>query len=1079
MVDRPAQKEETNLADQAAPPKRKWRRIVWIVLPVLLCVCAGILAFLKLHARDVRYYSRGELYLESGDSVEALLEFRAAVALNPQFLEARTGIVRALIARKEFSQALSEVDQAVGNGLAESEAARLKARVYFARADQRLAAAGEMLTVAICENAIAADVDPAIELVTQCADKAKDPSDAYSQLGDIYAQKSRIAVREWEILVKEYDRTRELQRNEEATAKEAEILALLPKVRSVQNGAVAAYSEAVRRDPNAVHPRVGIARYAIEAYLPRPQQAREILQPLMSHKPAPADALELMAIAEWYAGDYNRAIEHVNALLEQNVDSLPDLLLKADILIDAERWSEAAEVGRTLMALDPQGGKSGLDMGRILLHDDQPNEAVNLLQNVFTDPKMKWPQARLVLAEALMRVGNVQQAVKNYRKTIEDLDGVFATNARQQSELVEARYKSCLALGGAEKEVGQRTALDNAVKAFGLFPDRPEAFHLARDQYQAAGLGLEKIEDLVLLHAEAMIARGQSDQALKFLQGEYVAFKVAPGKGTRIRLFIARLLAQNGSTSEAVAIYEDLRKAYPNTALYAYELARLYTQLKQDQQAKAVYESVLASKPDDMNAVSGLVEVLIRTKDLSGVSAILDRVSGRAGSEQVWGVVLDSYVHEGQLDQAVALAKSYVERSPSNPVAQVALAELLWKRGDLEGARSAYDAALNLAPDFPPAQRRAYLDLQQNRPSDAVTLLRKVVEKVRTDDMQTFLAVALQADGKVQEAGDILKEISTSAQGPSSLLDLPRWYYAVLRAGETDLQTADAFSDLLAKGDFGTPEERRDLLQSVAAAPEAVRREAAARLNLLMFLTTLAFPDPALQQADLVRKLLPDEPLAACWQAQLLDTSGNYEAAAEEYRQIIAAHPKFLRAKLFLAQSYQRNHQIEKAVQVLEDSLTVAKPDDAAMIQLSLGKIYEDQGRLEPAIASYQAAMTQDSVKAPALNNLAMLYALRRNDLESAMPLAEQAEKLDPREPAIQDTRGWILYLKGKYEDAVPKLAKAKTGLPDVPTVRYHLGKALLKVGRRDEARAELEQALAISKDFPEAADAALVLQGL
>jgi tetratricopeptide (TPR) repeat protein len=360
-----------------------------------------------------------------------------------------------------------------------------------------------------------------------------------------------------------------------------------------------------------------------------------------------------------------------------------------------------------------------------------------------------------------------------------------------------------------------------------------------------------------------------------------------------------------------------------------------------------------------------------------------------------------------------------------------------------------------------------------------VTLLRKVVEKVRTDDMQTFLAVALQADGKVQEAGDILKEISTSAQGPSSLLDLPRWYYAVLRAGETDLQTADAFSDLLAKGDFGTPEERRDLLQSVAAAPEAVRREAAARLNLLMFLTTLAFPDPALQQADLVRKLLPDEPLAACWQAQLLDTSGNYEAAAEEYRQIIAAHPKFLRAKLFLAQSYQRNHQIEKAVQVLEDSLTVAKPDDAAMIQLSLGKIYEDQGRLEPAIASYQAAMTQDSVKAPALNNLAMLYALRRNDLESAMPLAEQAEKLDPREPAIQDTRGWILYLKGKYEDAVPKLAKAKTGLPDVPTVRYHLGKALLKVGRRDEARAELEQALAISKDFPEAADAALVLQGL
>ena len=507
-------------------------------------------------------------------------------------------------------------------------------------------------------------------------------------------------------------------------------------------------------------------------------------------------------------------------------------------------------------------------------------------------------------------------------------------------------------------------------------------------------------------------------------------------------------------------------------------MARLYAQLKQDQKAKAVYESVLASEPDDMKAVSGLVEILIRTKDLSGASAVLDRASGQAGSERVWAVVLDSYLREGQLDQAVTLAKSYVERSPSNPVAQVALAELLWRQGDLEGARSAFDAALSLAPDFPLAQRRAYLDLQQNRPSDAVALLRKVVEKARTDEMQTFLAIALQADSKVQEAGDILKDISTSAQGPSSFLDSPRWYYAVLRAGEGDLQSATAMSDLLAKSDFGAPEDRQ-ALQAVAAAPEAVRREAAGRLNLLMFLTTLAFPDAALQQAEAVRKLLPDEPLAACWQAQLLDTSGKYDAAAEQYRQIIAAHPKFLRARSLLAESYQRNHQVEKAVQVLEDSLTVAKAGDAAMIQLFLGKIYEDQNRLEPAIASYQAAMTQDSVKAYALNNLALLYALRRNDLESAMPLAEQAEKLDPRHPAIQDTCGWILYLKGKYEEAVPKLAKAKTGLPDLPTVRYHLGKALLKVGRRDEARAELEQALAISKDFPEAADATLVLAGL
>jgi Flp pilus assembly protein TadD len=45
--------------------------------------------------------------------------------------------------------------------------------------------------------------------------------------------------------------------------------------------------------------------------------------------------------------------------------------------------------------------------------------------------------------------------------------------------------------------------------------------------------------------------------------------------------------------------------------------------------------------------------------------------------------------------------------------------------------------------------------------------------------------------------------------------------------------------------------------------------------------------------------------------------------------------------------------------------------------------------------------------------------------------------------------------------------------------VRYHLGLALLKTGRKDDARVELQEALAISKDFPEAADAAAQLAGI
>ena len=114
--------------------------------------------------------------------------------LNPKFTEARLGVVRALVLRKEFTEALEELDQAVGYGLAESEAALWKARVFHARAANRLETAGKDLTVKICEQTVTEDVDPAIALVQQQAEKAEKPAVAYTLLAQIY--RPEIAGRE-------------------------------------------------------------------------------------------------------------------------------------------------------------------------------------------------------------------------------------------------------------------------------------------------------------------------------------------------------------------------------------------------------------------------------------------------------------------------------------------------------------------------------------------------------------------------------------------------------------------------------------------------------------------------------------------------------------------------------------------------------------------------------------------------------------------------------------------------------------------------------------------------------------------
>ena len=234
-----------------------------------------------------------------------------------------------------------------------------------------------------------------------------------------------------------------------------------------------------------------------------------------------------------------------------------------------------------------------------------------------------------------------------------------------------------------------------------------------------------------------------------------------------------------------------------------------------------------------------------------------------------------------------------------------------------------------------------------------------------------------------------------------------------------------------------------------------------------------------LEQAELLVKQLPDEPLTACWRARLLDTAGKHEEAAQACRDILAAHPRFAMARLLLAQSQQRNGKTAEAIQSLDEALNEAPPELAAGIQLQRAKLLVELGRLDEAIAAYQAVITPPALAAVACNELAWLYLMKRNDPDSALPVARQAVKLSPNDPAILDTLGWVFYVKGQNDEALDMLRKAKAGLPGNPTIRYHLGLALLKIGRKDDARTELTEALAISKDFPEAADAAARLAGI
>ncbi|WP_306600099.1 tetratricopeptide repeat protein [Geothrix sp. 21YS21S-2] len=116
--------------------------------------------------------------------------------------------------------------------------------------------------------------------------------------------------------------------------------------------------------------------------------------------------------------------------------------------------------------------------------------------------------------------------------------------------------------------------------------------------------------------------------------------------------------------------------------------------------------------------------------------------------------------------------------------------------------------------------------------------------------------------------------------------------------------------------------------------------------------------------------------------------------------------------------------------------------DDQAMTVLREGQ------RLDPANPTLQ-------------NNLGYLLLEKGGDLTEAARLIQAALEKEPGNSSTMDSWGWALYKQGRFKEAEEALRKASAISPYSPEIHKHLGEALLKLDRLQEALDEWERALA------------------
>jgi uncharacterized protein (TIGR03790 family) len=164
-------------------------------------------------------------------------------------------------------------------------------------------------------------------------------------------------------------------------------------------------------------------------------------------------------------------------------------------------------------------------------------------------------------------------------------------------------------------------------------------------------------------------------------------------------------------------------------------------------------------------------------------------------------------------------------------------------------------------------------------------------------------------------------------------------------------------------------------------------------------------------------------------------------------------HPDILRSEARLAKNDRAG-----ARQALEEA--TKRDERLPSTQLMLATLYDAEGEYDKAIERYRKFQQLAPDNPMVLNNLAYALAVRKNNIQEGLPLAEKAHELAKGNANISDTLGWIYHLAGQDEKAVKLLEEAVRSSAGNAEMHLHFAVVSAATGNKLAAEIALKRAL-------------------
>ncbi|NNC87274.1 MAG: tetratricopeptide repeat protein [Akkermansiaceae bacterium] len=562
-------------------------------------------------------------------------------------------------------------------------------------------------------------------------------------------------------------------------------IARIREAQGSMKAAETALEDAVEFAPTRSHARIEIANF----HLRRGDRAkaREVLEAIKAATPGYLPAANSLAMIALRERDLERALKETSHVLARDRSNYDARMLKAQAQLAMGNPTEAVA---TLEELDAQfpglpptkiqlartyaregrTGKALATLGHVLerypmhqearlleaqlrLQNGEPAAAIESMSSLLrSEPNL--PMARTLLAHAYSAAGRFDEALEIHRARTQE----FPENP-----------ESHIMVGLIERMRGHADAARTALlRAEELAPGLPLV------AAQLIGLDLEAEKpDAARARSERLLEAHPDSAAAHFLKASIEAhvrnwdvaedtlkkcLQLDPDYGRAYAMLISIYL-ETERLEEARRELGDFLAKDPDNPAALQRLASIEQQLGDIPAATKNYEAVLAVAPDSSVAQNNLAVLYLahggRTEEAYqlAMKARVANPDDAAIADTLGWIVF----HRGEYRRALALLEESSSRLGDNPEVLYHLGRARQAMGDVDGARSAYTAALAAAPQFggrtEAALQLELLDALETRPPPSTKALEDLMARHPKDPVPRLaLAASLERAGKSAEA---------------------------------------------------------------------------------------------------------------------------------------------------------------------------------------------------------------------------------------------------------------------------------------------------------------------------------------